>query len=377
LPSRSSAQATDSLSGQFTDFGLHLLAAVAASSSAQNTFVSPLSAGLALSAVLPGAAGRTKEEIRTSLGLPILPDGHQAKSLGLLQSRLLRATDVKLRIGTSLWADRDLPLRSAYRQMLKDGFDPTIEIVDFHDPAIVKQINGWVSAATEGLIRSVLEHPPSDEVLMLVNAVYFKGQWLVRFDSTLTRPDTFTTAVGTRVTVPFMRTQQRLRYWQTDSLQGLLVPYKGSQFSALIILPSTGHTPFTILPTLTAARLRSWEQDPAVRDVLLRMPRLELRGDYNLVAPLQALGIRMAFDRRVADFGPLSPRPLFVSSARQATYLKVNEEGTEAAAATSLGFQMRSLPSPPQPVIVNRPFILGIIENASGELLFIGTIGTP
>jgi len=257
------------------------------------------------------------------------------------------------------------------------GFASDTRQVDFASPVVVEQVNAWVKQATSGRIPTILSEPPGPVVLMLLNAVYFKGDWLDRFDSTLTKPDTFATSSHRKVIVPFMQSRRHVRYWATDSLQGLLLPYRGGNLSALLVLPSGSHSPSSLLPALSASRLATWRQTRLVTDIILRFPRLELRGEYDLRTPLISLGLRQAFDNRSANFGRLSPRPLFISDSRQVTFLKVNEQGTEAAAVTRNSFQIRSAPRPPVPVIFNRPFLFGIVDNVSGELLFIGQVGDP
>ncbi len=374
IPVAASAQALPP-SGQlhFSDFGLRLLQTLA-SSDTSNVFISPLSAGLAYSALLPGAAGQTAKEISTTLGLSAGGDSGQ-RHLSELLNQITRSADITLRIGTSLWLQTLFPVKPSYSGALVRQYKAEVRRIDFRQESASEELDKWASRVSEGRIPAL--HIPTTELrVLLLNAVYFKGDWSEAFDSSRTKADTFQLASGRTTVLPFMSTSRPLRLWQSDTLQAVLIPYKGLSLSALIILPRLGHQVSEVLPSLTAARIRGWLSAPFA-GVALRLPRLQIRGDYDLIPPMKRLGIRAAFDPDTADFSALSPTPLYVGMSRQVTYLNVDEKGTTAVAITSNGLVPRGERDPDIHVNVDRPFVFGIVANQTGELIFIGQIADP
>lgn len=375
LPRELSAAERSVLSGS-NRFAFGLLREVARADTASNVFVSPLSASMALGMAMNGARSGTLDEMRATLGFGELPPADvNASYRGLID--LLRGLDrgVEMRVANSVWARQGFPFHAEFMQTGKQYFDAEVSTLDFDDPGAPATINGWVSRSTGGKIRTIVDGPiPTDAVAYLINAIYFKGAWTHAFDRRRTRDAPFLRADGTQQTVKMMHGSGKVAHLSTPEIEAVDLPYGRGAFSMTVVLPRPGTRVDDLVAGLNAERWQAWMEQLTERQLDVYLPRFRLEYEKTLNHPLQGLGMRAAFQPHAADFSGMSPRALYVSNVKQKTFVEVNEEGTEAAAATSV--EMRAVSMPPF-VMVNRPFLVVIRERLSGTILFIGKIGAP
>jgi len=364
--------------GASNSFGFDLLRALERTRADSNIFMSPLSASMALGMTMNGAAGQTFDEMRIALGFGSRPAAEINASYRSLID-MLRSLDptVDFRIANSIWYRAGFPFEASFLDESKQFFDARVAALDFSAPSAAPTINDWVKQSTNGKIPSIVEGPIADDVVMyLINAIYFNGAWTTRFDKSLTRPDQFTTIGGTTVTVAMMHQTDTIRVAETADAQVIDLPYGGGAFTMTILVPRAGKSIGTLVSSLSAA---SWEGAVAgasARSVELVMPKFTLRWEALLNDPLRALGMRQAFEGDVADFTRMSKAAgdrLYISRVKQKSFVDVHEEGTEAAAVTSVEIRV-TCTCGPQSIRVDRPFVFVIRERLSGTILFIGKI---
>lgn len=365
------------------DFGVELLARVSRASPDSNLFLSPLSAHMALGMALNGADGETYEAMRGALALDQLSISEANEAYGSLID-LLRELDprVAFRIGNSLWLQDGFPFLQSYRDRVAGAFDAEVAEVDFSDPPTLERINRWVSEATEGKIERLLDQLRPEEIAFLVNAVYFLGDWREKFDPDATREEPFRLEDGTTTPVPLMHRTGDYRYGAGDGFRAAELPYGGDAFVMTVVLPDEAVGIDAFAAGLDAER---WEEivaavDGSEQEISLAMPKFELAYGRELTETLRAMGMGVAFDGDEADFGrmvdleAIAPKNVYLTRVEQKTFVRVDEEGTEAAAATGVGVGVTS--APPS-MILDRPFLFAIRERHSGALLFLGKYERP
>jgi len=251
--------------------------------------------------------------------------------------------------------------------------------LDFADPGAVSTINAWVDEATGRKIPTIIDEIADDQVMFLINAIYFDGRWRSRFEPAETRQAPFTREDGTPAPVDLMHQRGTFTLARGAGYTALDLPYGNAAFSMTVLLPDPGVTVDDVASALTP---ESWAATLASLDTVdvdLHLPKLKLSYEKALIPTLQALGIHAAFVPGGADFTRMSPagHDLFISMVLQKTFLEVDEAGTRAAAATVVGIGETSAGPEPTPFRVDRPFLLAIRERLSGTILFLGRIVTP
>jgi serpin B len=347
-----------------------------------NLFISPLSVTMALGMTYNGAAGTTEAAMRQTLALdPMTTPEVNAAFHGLID--LLRGLDprVRFQIANSIWYRQGFTVEPAFLDVNRTAYDARVEGLDFGSPAAPQRINDWVSTETQGRITKIVPTPlPSDAVMYLINAIYFKGDWTQQFDRARTRPEPFHLSDGTAVRVPTMSTDKpaSILTYSDGSVQVADLPYGGRAFSMMVVMPRDSAAIDSLVQSLTADQWNGWVAglDSASLDVSL--PKFTLTNDLLFNSMLTALGMGIAFDcdpPEMADFTRMHvPQEVCITTVKHKTFVDVNEEGTEAAAATAVGIGVTSVP---QPIVVDRPFLFAIRENLSGTILFLGMITNP
>jgi len=361
-------------------FAFRLLNRIAATESAPNLFISPLSVGMALGMAYNGAAGGTREAMATTLGLEGLSlDEVNAGYRSVID--LLRALDptVEFTIANSIWHRLAIALAPAFLDRTATYFDATVQGLDFADPAAAETINDWVSDQTRGRIDEIVTPPiPEETIAYLVNAIYFKGAWTYQFDPDRTSDGAFLRPDGSTRTVPLMRTEEPipLRYAYDDGIMIGDLTYGGGAYRMTVVVPQDPAALEGLVAGLTQSRWDGWiaSLDSMELDVVL--PRFTMEYERSLADDLRALGMEVAFcDNPAADFTAMYPDGgACISAVKHKTFVLVNEEGTEAAAVTSVEVGVTSMPPM---LIVDRPFLFAIREALSGTILFIGQITDP
>ena len=357
-------------------FGLKLFREIVRQEGNKNIFVSPLSFAMALGMTYNGANGTTREAMQKTLELQGMSLEDVNKSYRSLID-LLRQLDpnVNFQLANSIWYRQGFEVESAFANLNQTYFDAAVQALDFADPAALTTINNWVNSNTNGKIKTILDRIPDDALMYLINAIYFKGAWTTRFDANKTRDWSFTLSDGSTKSCRMMyMSDAKFTYFATESFSAADLKYGSGDYSMTILLPNSGANLDSLVEQITDENWRDWltKLQPAKFD--LGLPKFEL--EYDLLANdvLKALGMGIAFSD-FADFTGINRQGnLLISEVKHKTYVKVNEEGTEAAAVTSVEIRPTSMPSS---FVVDRPFLFVIHENRSGTILFIGKIVDP
>ena len=353
-----------------------------------NLFFSPYSISLALAMTLAGAQGNTFDEMAEVLRATDGEEWHVARNALDQALRAERETiddlqPLELEIANSLWGQAGYPFREDYLELLARHYGAGLNTVDFAtawDEARAA-INAWVEDATNDRIVDLIPDGAIDDLtrLVLVNAIFFKANWVNQFDPDLTRDGTFRTLAGGEVTVPMMSGSLRTLYGQGDGWEAVRLPYAGNA-SMLVIAPEHGR--FAELAAgLDADLLGRVRAGISDHQVDLTMPRFEFRSNFSLPDVLERLGMIDAFVEPAPDSGAdftgiVDRRELFITDVVHQAFVSVDEEGTEAAAATAVIMGLQSAP-PPAVLTLDRPFIFIIQDDATGAILFIGHVADP
>ncbi len=357
-----------------------------------NLFFSPYSISTALTMTAAGARGNTEYEMATVLHFPTgdVPSAAQfisrervGASCAALQEGLVASRETRgyeLHIANSLWGQHDYPFKVSFLDLIERHFGGGFNVADFVGNAEAERvrINQWVEGETREKIKDLIPPDGVDRltVLVLTNAIYFKGQWAARFDEEKTTEATFHGAHGDS-TVPMMYQKDDFQYLENDVVQVLEMPYVGEEISMLVLLPRTGGSKGleVLEASLTPEMLSDWSG--RLRELKLKVyfPRFEMTwGTEEISGHLKALGIQDAFFEGRADFSGMSDRnDLWIDKVFHKAFVAVNEEGTEAAAATAV--VMARLAMERETIFrADHPFLFVIRDNATGSILFMGRV---
>jgi serine protease inhibitor len=364
------------------DFGFRLLRTLNANPT--NVIVSPLSVAQALTMTYNGARGSTKTAMARILGIGAI-DGSQLNALNRQLLDALRKADpnARLEIANALWLREGFAVNPEF-VALKDYYGADVRNLDFAgDPERATEIiNAWVSRNTQGKIPSIVDRLETDTALVLTDAVYFKGGWSEVFDPHESKPRTFFGPDGKSATTPMMEHDGFYSYLETKDFQGIRLPYGNGQFAMYVFLPRAKKGLREILKSLDQPHWTEWIRKFASssRKGTIVLPKFELRYGKNLTAVLEAMEMGVAFDPKEADFSGITRSPIYISDVEHKTYVKVDEQGTEAAASTAVIMRLLSAigsTAAPFNMIVDHPFIFAISERGTGAILFMGTILDP
>jgi serpin B len=368
-----------------TRFGFKIFAELAKSDAGKNIFISAPSVAIALSMTYNGADSTTKDAMAGTLELQGM-NLDEVNRANLALKKMLENPDsaVALSIANSLWAREGLPFKPDFIQRNKDFYEARITNLNFDDPSAAPTINGWVSDNTKGKIRQIVDAPidPST-ILFLINAIYFKGAWTREFDKAQTVDGRFTPLNGSGKMHPMMHQSGEYPYLQGGNFQAVSLPYSKGRLGMYIFLPDEGSSLAEFQRGLNADSWSRWMSQFQTREGDIALPRFKLEYEANLNNVLMALGMGIAFDGGRANFGKMFPitaaQNVFISKVKHKTFVDVNEEGTEAAAVTSVEVGITSIREEPERFrfIVDRPFFFAIRDNQTGTILFMGSIVDP
>jgi serpin B len=348
-----------------------------------NLFFSPYSISTALAMTYGGARGETAQQIAKVFHFR--GDAQEAaRDFSLIDARLLAsAKDCQLYTANALWGQKGFSFRPPFIQLNKEFFHAGLNDVDFaHATEVARQtINQWVADHTKDKIQDLLQPGVLDSTtrLVLTNAIYFKGNWAHPFDKQRTQNEDFHVSPSQTVTVPTMHDRRHFNYVQMDGLQALELPYSGDDaFSMVILLPQKPDGLAGLEQKLNTTNLTNWLRALRNREVIVSMPRFRTTVEFQLNKALAGLGMPAAFDPAKADFSGMSEQDkLFLSAVVHKAFVDVNEEGTEAAAATGAVVALASAPAEPPVFRADHPFVFLIRDRSSGSILFLGRITNP
>ena len=349
----------------------------------KNTFVSSPSVMLALAMTYNGADGTTRQAMARALEVEGMSLDEVNRAFADLKSALTQTDPkIKIKIANSLWARKGFTFNPAFIERNKQHYGAELATLDFSDPAAVTAINSWVNKNTEGKIEKIVEQIKGEEVLFLINAIYFQGPWKFEFKKENTKPDVFRVPGGEQKQVPMMSQSGSYFYYKGSNFQSVMLPYGSGKVSMYVFLPDEQTTLDQFEQNLTAENWDTWMRSFRSTSGDLKLPRFKVEWESPLNDALIALGMGEAFTGRanfsqMASTGPTNK--LYISEVRHKSFCEVNEEGTVAAAVTSVTVSVTSAQPPQEKFFmkVDRPFFFAIRDNQTGVLLFMGSVTNP
>ncbi|NNE10080.1 MAG: serpin family protein, partial [Gemmatimonadetes bacterium] len=356
-----------------------------------NLFLSPYSVSQAIAPLALGARGETAAQILAFLGAggsdasPIDDPGGFHSANHELAARAMAIPDgdpTTFRIANRMWHEQTLPWEASFRDAVKQSYGAGAEPADFRGSADAERmkINAWIADNTEQKIPDLLPAGSltANTRLVLANAIYFLGEWKDAFDPDKTKPLPFHFSAADSVETPFLVRTGSYRAADVKKTWILELPYEGDKFSMVVLLPAERDGLPALEEKLTLDTLQSWMAKLEKRKIDVFLPKFEMRTKASLEGPLAAMGLALPFDPARADFtGITTAEPLWVDRVFHEAYVRVDEKGTEAAAATATTMRTLSMP-PPNPVFrADHPFLFVIRENETGLILFVGRVGNP
>ncbi len=348
-----------------------------------NVFCSPFSIRTALSMVQAGAAGPTDEVMRKTLHFGVVPERHAATAR--LAARLMPAgkASYDLKVANAIWVQRDFPLNDSFTSLLAKDYRTQSQSADFEKEMEKSRlaINTWVEGQTKDKIKELLK--PNvldlDTKLVLVNAIYFKGNWTEPFKTKNTKDETFYLTGGKETKAPLMTQHEDFRYHETDDLQLVRLPYEKCPLDMVVLLPRRKDGLANLEKSLTAETLAAWNQAARLASVTLFLPKFKQTAEFDLGATLSQMGMPTAFTNFANFSGISSARKLKIDKVIHKAFVEVNEEGTEAAAATGISIMPTSMPAPKKQVAfrADHPFLYLIQDRDTGAILFVGRCAEP
>jgi len=335
----------------------------------KNQFISSLSIYLALSMTAHGTSGTSYDQFMALLNPQGLSETEWLKQLKVLQGNLNATEKVKIALANSLWirdsfADQ---VKTDFLTRNKDYFGAMIATADFNKAQTVEDINGWVKKNTNKMIEKVIDEIDPSTIMFLINTIYFKGNWLSPFEAEATRDAVF--HGSTEKTVKFMNQIGSFKYSETNGVQSILLPYEGNKTGLLIVMSQDD--PLPLKSNTDFQNVMASLQNASVKVV---MPKVDIATSLVLNDPLAALGLTDPFISGVADFSRLSDADLYISKVLHKTHLKIDEKGTEAAAATVVIIDETSMPTYDHEIIIDHPFQIYIVDLENNLILFSGSL---
>jgi serpin B len=352
-----------------------------------NLFFSPESISTALAMTYAGASGSTASEMARTLHFT-LPQDRLHPAMGALLGDLNAPHNgYQLRVADALWAQKGNTFLGDFLQLMKNDYGAGFNQVDFKDAteAVRLTINKWVEEKTDDKITNMLQPGvlTSQTRLVLTNAIYFKGTWQTQFDKALTKDEDFHLSPANTIKAPLMHREGPFKYFNGGTFQALDLPYKSDELSMIVILPTDAGGLPALEQSLTASNTELWLSElAAVPNVILTMAKFNMTQQFGLNGALSALGMPQAFETNLANFSGMDGKRDFVMSAViHKAYIDVDEQGTEAAAATTVVIRrrlaIRSIRLQPPVFRADHPFLFLIRDNRSGCILFMGRVTDP
>lgn len=370
----------DTIANSNNKLGFHLLDRLELDES-DNLLVSPTSALMALLLAYNGASGDTKEEIADALSIVDMSNEQINEANKDLINRLEKESDVmQISVANSIWINDRFHFAKEFLQKADEYFHAEHEEIDVNNAASVDRINYWVKEATNEKIEEIIQPPlDANTVAILINALYFNGKWTYEFDKENTEPGIFN-STDKKHEVPFMVMEEVLDYLETDTFQAVKLPYGEGELNMQIFLPKENVSMQEMLKEMKMENWEEWQSEFKETNGVIKLPKFEIDYETKLNDSLIQLGIEKAFDNNEADFTALiqEEEPLWIHEIKQKTYINVDEEGTEAAAVTSVEIRTTSaIIDDDFYMDVNRPFLFTIKDEESDVILFIGMINQP
>ena len=364
-------------------FGLEIFQKIRENSAEENIMISPLSISVALAMAYNGADGDTKTEMEKTLKLyGLTPAEINASYKQLIAA--LQSVDEKVvfELANAIFNKNGFAVKPDFLEINKNNYDAEVSSLDFDSPLAVETINNWVATKTHDKILSIIDRLNPEDRMVLLNAVYFNGIWKTEFEKEGTKLRYFTMKNGNSVEVPMMNKEDKLEYTSNSLFEAVKLPYGKGQYNMIVMLPSINKNSQNIINELSAENLKKWATEFKTEEhVVVTMPRFKFAFETGLNEVLKEMGMPKAFSEQ-ADFTKISDKEdLFISSVRHKSFIDVNENGTEAAAVTSVTIGTTSA-GPGDSIqkiyfTVDKPFVFAITEKDTGAILFMGEVQNP
>ncbi|XP_017792671.1 PREDICTED: antichymotrypsin-2-like isoform X3 [Habropoda laboriosa] len=330
-----------------------------------NLIMSPLSAAVVLAMAAYGARGETENQFRKLLHLPS-PDSFGTSGYQMLIDNLNNVEENKLVLANKVFSAEQFGIKRSYKDLTENYFRSVTQLVNFSkSEEAANIINTWVEQTTNNLIKNLISPGDVDSTtsLVLVNAVYFKGQWKNKFNPRLTHDMPFHINKNTVKNIPTMYRQGTYNYGEIPDMNAkfIEIPYKGDELSIVIILPNEIDGLAAVEKKLENSSISEILRHGFSRDVNLYLPKFKVESTIPLNSILQKMGLTDAFTTR-ANFSGIADARLLISKVIQKAFIEVNEEGSEAAAATELEVVLLSAPLDPNEIMINHPFYYSIVK---------------
>jgi serpin B len=364
--------------------GFNLMNQLIQTKPGQNVFISPTSISIALSMAYAGSGGPTQQEMAQVLGY----GGYSPAQVDAANKQIQFATQdpsVTLQMANSIWLNQSFTLKDGYQKEMADYYGARAQTLDFTLEQSSQTINRWVSDQTRGKIPTIVS---ADTIraakAVLINAVYFKGNWTYPFDPQFTSPRPFHPQNRAVMMVDMMKKSGSYQYIADDQLQVIRLPYGDQNLSMYVALPAASSDSSdnieVFVQNLNQNQWRERLNQMYSQKGTILLPKFKIEYATQLVPSLSAMGMHQAFTDG-ADFSGISSTPLKIDQVIHKTFVQVDEKGTEAAAVTAVvmtvGAAAPGSEPPPFYMEVNRPFFFTIQDDRSGEILFMGTVNAP
>ena len=346
----------------------------------KNLMISPLSISLALAMAYNGADGDTKTQMEVMLHKA----GLTANQVNQTYKNLVEALGshdpkVQLSIANAIFYNENFSVKSGFLSTNQNYYDAEVDDLDFsNSTATLNKVNGWVKDKTHDKIESIIDQVSPSDVMYLINAIYFKGEWTYQFEKSDTKNEPFFTEEGEELQVPTMTLgKTTLQYTSNEKCDIIELPYGSGKYSMLVFLPKDNIKTNDIIDQIDQSNLASWFGSFHESDLIVQLPKFEFAYENSLVDNLKALGMLDAFDASKSNFSGISDQTdLYISEVKHKSYIKVDEEGTEAAAVTGITFEITSV-MPDAVFKIDHPFVFAIREKDTNALLFLGKVNNP
>ncbi len=359
-------------------FGFELFKEVYELSGQENMMISSLSTSYALGMTYNGSAGTTRDAFRDVLHYGELDDQEVNESYKDLMGQLLHLDkQVEFSIANSIWYRLGYPVLDDFISINRDYFDAAVEELDFSDPGAKDIINGWIEDKTNDKIQDMLDYIPSSAVMYLVNAIYFNAKWKYQFDAEETSSGDFHLGDGGVSQAEFMKVNGAFNFLAGENFTAVELPYGDSAFSMVLMLPNGNSSLDELVDGMDEDAWKSMLASPMVQNIQIEIPKFKYGFKSLLNDPLVNLGLGVAFGGG-ADFTRITPGGgIYISRVIHQTFIDVQEEGTEAAAATIVELREFSSPGGGSFFKADRPFLYVIKENSTSAILFMGKVEKP
>ncbi len=348
-----------------------------------NLFFSPHSISTALAMTYAGARGNTEKQMVQTLHFTLDQEElHPAfASIEAALNDVQEKGDIQLSVANALWPQKDYPLRKEYLALIKRYYGASITPLDFKkDTENARQmINDWIEGKTKEKIKDLIPAGMLDRLvrLVLTNAIYFKGNWASQFDENQTKEAPFHLLSGEAVNIPMMHQKQDFGYAEHEDLQVLKMSYVGDDLEMFVLLPKKPDGMKDLEEKLTADNLKKWIEKIFEREVIVFFPKFEMTSRFSLAKTLSSMGMPEAFSGKADFSGMTGTKELFIAEVVHKAFIAVDEQGTEAAAATAVSMMKAALP-PTTPVFkADHPFLFLIRDKNTGSILFMGRVWNP